>query len=75
MTYFTALGNWDMPHFSVTEKPVTSAVPWQWWLPEQVWGPNDGQVFGVHVSDAAERSQTGEVPHEEFQCPGNLESG
>ena len=39
-------------------------------LPEQVGGPDDGQVLGVHVGDGAEGGQAGQVPHQELQAPG-----
>ena len=41
-------------------------------LPEQVGGPDDGQVLGVHVGDGAEGGQAGKVPHQELQAPGEV---
>lgn len=35
--------------------------------PEEIRGPDDSQVFGVHVSDGAEGRQVGEVSHEVLQ--------
>lgn len=37
--------------------------------PEQVGGPDDGQVLTVHVGDVAERCQARQVSHQELQSP------
>lgn len=37
--------------------------------PEEIRGPDNSQVFGVHVSGGAEGGQVGEVSHEVFQSP------
>lgn len=37
--------------------------------PEEIRGPDDSQVFGVHVSDGAEGCQVREVSHEVLQSP------
>ena len=39
--------------------------------PQQVGGPDNGQVLAVHVCDVAEGCQAGKVPHQELQGPTN----
>ena len=40
---------------------------WEQASPEQVGGPDDGQVLAVHAGDVAERGQPSQVSHQELK--------
>lgn len=48
---------------------VSCSEPRGWQLPEEVRGPHQGQVPGVHVGLATERGDMGQVSNQVFQGP------
>lgn len=43
------------------------------WLPEEVWGPHQSQVPGMHVGLAAEGGDACQVANQVFQGPGKIQ--